>query len=159
MIRIESTYLVKELPKNFEKLKKTVIEQHYFVNSEDATRLRSIDGQKYSLTRKIVAVPGNTRYREVVDLPISKEEFQRLAKLAISSISKERHAFNDEIRIDVFKGPLNGLILAEVVFYDEASHRDFAAPEWLGKDVTEEKWASNEYLSTVKFKDIKANIG
>lgn len=158
MIRIEATFTVKEVPKNFNKLPKETIEQHYFDETEDATRLRKVNDQKYSLTRKILAVPGNTRYREVVDLPINKNEFARLEKAAISSITKNRYKFNDQIRIDEFTGKLKGLILAEVVFYDEVSFKGFAPPDWFGRDVTEEDWASNIYLSKVKFEDIKKKI-
>jgi len=47
----------------------------------------------------------------------------------------------------VYAGDLDGLLTAEVEFPDEASARAFVAPEWLGRDVTDDPRYGNRVLA------------
>ena len=51
------------------------------------------------------------------------------------------------VELDVYEGDLDGLVTAEVEFPDEASALAFDAPEWLGRDVTEDKRYGNRVLA------------
>lgn len=156
MISIESTYLAKNVP-DLSKLKSVEIEQGYLSNAEDATRVREI-GDKHFITRKLMAIPGNKKYREQFEVEITKEEFDRLWKVVTKTIKKKRYSFKEdpslEIKIDEFQGDLAGLKLIEVSSTDEETARSFAKPDWFGKEVTEEEWATNQYLAGKKYSDV-----
>ena len=49
--------------------------------------------------------------------------------------------------VDVYAGDLDGLLTAEVEFPDEAAARAFVAPEWLGRDVTDDTRYGNRVLA------------
>jgi CYTH domain-containing protein len=49
--------------------------------------------------------------------------------------------------VDDYEGPLAGLLTAEVEFADEASAHAFAAPEWMGEDVTGDARYANRTLA------------
>jgi adenylate cyclase len=49
--------------------------------------------------------------------------------------------------VDVYDGALDGLLVAEVEFPDEAAAHAFAAPEWMGEDVTGDKRYANQSLA------------
>ena len=51
------------------------------------------------------------------------------------------------VELDVYEGDLDGLVTAEVEFPDEASALAFAAPDWLGRDVTDDKRYGNRVLA------------
>jgi len=158
MIRIEATYLVDKLPAGLEKNKRSEIDQGYIVDGGDASRIRKKDNS-YSITRKLTAIQGDNSIKEHIELPISKEEFEKIWKLVIRSLEKKRYYldsnFGPEIRVDVFEGDLKGLVLAEVIFASEEERKAFAVPSWFGKEVTAEEWASNSYLAGKKLEQIK----
>lgn len=54
----------------------------------------------------------------------------------------------DVIEVDVYEGALDGLVTAEVEFADEAAAHAFAAPAWMGEDVTGDKRYANQRLAT-----------
>ncbi|MFA7254150.1 MAG: hypothetical protein WC107_06385 [Patescibacteria group bacterium] len=161
MIRIESTYLVKELPKDLEKYENSLIEQGYLIDSEDACRIRK-KGDRFSFARKIIAIAGDKSYREHLEIPIAAEEYKKLLKIVKKSLTKRRYYFeskiNGEIRVDVFEGKLKGLVLAEVIFTDETYLREFIPPVWFGREVTAEAWASNQFVAGKSYKEIKKLI-
>ncbi len=160
MINIESTYLATELP-DLSKLKSSEIEQGYLSNAEDATRVRKI-GDKYYITRKLMAIPGDKRYREEFEVEINKEEFDRIWKVVTKTIKKKRYAYRDdpslEIMIDQFEGDLDGLSLIEVSTTDEETAKSFEKPKWFGREVTEEDWATNQSLAGKNFSSIEKFI-
>ena len=49
--------------------------------------------------------------------------------------------------VDVYEGALDGLLTAEVEFADEAAAHAFAAPAWMGEDVTGDKRYANQRLA------------
>ena len=53
-----------------------------------------------------------------------------------------------EIELDMFRGPLEGLRIAEVEFADEDSADAFEPPPWFGEEVTGDRRFLNETLAT-----------
>ena len=51
------------------------------------------------------------------------------------------------VELDVYEGDLDGLVTAEVEFPDEDAARAFVAPDWLGRDVTDDKRYGNRVLA------------
>ena len=54
------------------------------------------------------------------------------------------------LELDIFKGDLAPLFLAEIEFPDEETARNYQAPDWLGEDVTHLSLYHNSTLSQLK---------
>jgi adenylate cyclase len=53
----------------------------------------------------------------------------------------------DRIDVDVYRGELEGLIVAEVEFESESASREFEPPEWFGEELTGDVRYANEHLA------------
>jgi len=128
---------------NFEKIQ---IKQGYmFDTNKGVVRIRQA-GTKHFLTIKS-PVKGITR-REV-EMEVSKEQGEILLnEFCDAFIEKERYVFSyvdGEIwEVDVFKGKLSGLIIAEIEL--DSEEREFYKPEWLDKEVSSDKKYFNNNL-------------
>jgi adenylate cyclase len=52
-----------------------------------------------------------------------------------------------KIELNVFRGNLQGLVLAEVEFGSTAKSAEFKPPDWLGEEVTEDIRYKNQSLA------------
>jgi CYTH domain-containing protein len=52
-----------------------------------------------------------------------------------------------EVELDLFKGELEGLLIAEVEFESEAESHEFEPPGWLGEEVTGDDRYSGQSLA------------
>ena len=106
-------------------------------------------GAKHVLTVKTGA--GLARGEEEVDLAAA--DFDRLWPLTEGRrVVKTRYLVPLDggltAEVDVYEGGLDGLLTAEVEFADEAAAHAFAAPAWMGEDVTGDKRYANQRLAT-----------
>ena len=89
------------------------------------------------LTRK-ADVDASTRL--LTSIYLSPQEFALLAKLPGTRLRKTRHRLAPEagvaMSVDVFEGPLEGLILAEAEFETDAAMAGFTAPDFCVREVT-----------------------
>jgi adenylate cyclase len=95
---------------------------------------------------------GGGRARVEEEIEIDGERFERLWPLTEGRrIEKTRYEIpvGDElvIELDVYAGDLDGLVIAEVEFDSEQAAEGFAAPDWLGPDVTEDVRYKNQRLA------------
>ena len=162
MMRIEVTYLCKELPLGLEKVQHEKIVQGYLSNRPDAVRIRR-KGNTYSITRKKIVVPGDFSFRDYISLEIFGEEFEKIWPLMVKTLQKTRYYFSKEyggpeVRIDVFEGDLKGLVLTELIFANEDDLRNFKKPEWFSADVTASADLNNPSVAGKKFKDLEPII-
>ena len=144
---IERKFLVKRLPRGLSRYPDHEIEQGYLASERDIQiRLRK-DGRAYSLTYK----RGGKGGREEREVRLSKKQFdalwpatagRRLTKCRYD-VPYRRHT----VEVDVYRGRNEGVIVAEVEFADEKSCREFVAPDWLGKDVTDQARYSNVLMA------------
>lgn len=155
MTRIQATYVIKKLP-NLEKTASHEIEQGYLTDDKDSLRIRK-KGSTYLITRKIESNDGISA--EEIDMPIEERDFLAFWKVTKRSLKKTRYYYSDvdgvNIRIDVFHDKLEGLAVVEVIFESGDKYREFKAPSWLGKEITKEKWASNQYFAGTTYADLK----
>ena len=110
-------------------------------------RVRRRDGRSW-LTVKAGA--GRVRVEE--ELGIDAERFERLWPLTEGRrIEKRRYEIDAGdgvvIELDLYTGALEGLVVAEVEFASEEAADAFAAPAWLGPDVTEDGRYKNQRLA------------
>ncbi|WP_072525063.1 CYTH domain-containing protein [Clostridium sp. Marseille-P3244] len=122
------------------------IEQGYLC-TEPVVRIRR-DNDDYFLTYKSKGL----MVREEYNLPLDQKSYEHLkAKADGRIIVKNRYVIPLEnglfLELDVFKGDLAPLVLAEIEFPDESSARSYVPPEWLGKEVTHSAQYHNSTLS------------
>lgn len=161
-MRIEATFLCRELPKDLAKQTHEKIEQGYLIDSIDPVRIRK-KGNDYSFTRKTMVSPDDFSFRDYVSIPVDKAEFEKVWKLVIKKLTKTRYYYDlglgsPSMRIDVFEGDLKGLILIEMIFNNDGELRSFVAPDWFGPEITKEKRLTNPAVAGKKFKALKPII-
>jgi adenylate cyclase len=145
---IERVFKVTRIPKNIEKYPFENILQGYL--AIDATgaevRLRK-SGERYFETFK---GSGRLQRREL-EIELSHNQFNALwPGTEGRRIEKTRYQIDytgKTIELNVFRGNLQGLVLAEVEFTSREKSEEFEAPDWLGEDVTEDTRYKNQSLS------------
>lgn len=144
-MEIERKYLIRELPERLEQYPCRQIEQGY-LNTDPVVRIRRTDEQ-YTLTYK----GKGFMVREEYNLPLNRNAFLHLReKIDGILIKKRRYLIPFEtytIELDVFKGALAPLLLAEVEFETEDEANAFVPPSWFGEDVTFSSAYHNSTLS------------
>jgi CYTH domain-containing protein len=123
--------------------------QGYLVTAPGGVQVRMRKaGEKYSLTYK----RGRGNAREEREIELTREQFEILWPATEGRrLTKTRYdvPLGDRVvEIDVYTGQHEGLVVAEVEFDDEQSARDFAVPDWLGKDVSHDRRYSNQLLAS-----------
>ena len=146
IMEIERKYLIPEIPSGLDIQKTRVIEQGYLCTAP-VVRIRR-DNDDYILTYKSKGL----MEREEYNLPLTREAYEHLkAKIDGRPIEKVRHVIPLEeglfIELDVFKGDLAPLVLAEVEFPTREMAEDFCPPDWFGEDVTFSALYHNSTLS------------
>jgi adenylate cyclase len=110
-------------------------------------RIRRRDG---SATLTVKGGGGRSRIEE--ELAIDEERFERLWPLTDGRrIEKTRYEIPAgdglTIELDVYAGALEGLVVAEVEFDSEAQADGFSGPDWLGREVTDDRRYKNQRLA------------
>ena len=155
-MEIERKYLIHDLPDLKEAYDIWDIEQAY-IAEKPTLRIRK-KNDEYILTCKMkpenkdVASATKAVVNEEIETPIPKEIYKHLMLKKIGhKVKKDRYLFklDDEhkIELDVFKGRLEGLVIAEVEFKSVEDANGFKAPDWFGEEVSEDKSFSNRSLS------------
>lgn len=144
-MEIERKFLVTSPPKVNHSLMKKVIQQGY-VSTSPVVRIRR-SNDDFILTCKGKGLIE----REEFELFITEDEYNHLStKLDTPLIMKTRYLIpygKYTIELDVFKGHLEGLLLAEVEFPSLKEANDFTPPEWFGEDVSLDARYQNNQLS------------
>ncbi len=119
-----------------------LIEDRYI----DDTRLRlramtdSITGKvSLKLTKKYAS--GDVLARPIVTAYLTRTEYDVFATLAAAAIVKRRHVVREgsvDFSVDIFLGPLKGLIIAEIEWPDDAGLRALAPPRWAMCEVSDD---------------------
>ena len=121
-------------------------------------RLRSI-GDRFELTKKIGVSPQDFSRQEELTIPLTAEEYGKLRPLSTRGLDKTRYYFplaqGLTAEIDIFSGPLQGLVMVEVEFPDEEARQSFKPPAWFGKDISQELWATNAWLAGRAFSEVE----
>jgi CYTH domain-containing protein len=110
-------------------------------------RVRRRDGRSWLTVKS-----GAGRVRVEEEIEIEADRFERLWPLTEGlRIEKTRYEIPAGdglvIELDVYKGDLDGLVTAEVEFGSEEAADDYAAPDWLGSDVTDDPRYKNQRLA------------
>ncbi len=158
MIELERTFLVKALPEGLEKCKsKEIIDIYYPETAKHPVlRLRK-DGDKYELTKKEPVNEGDSSHMKEQTITLTEEEFEALSKLPGKRVEKIRYFYEHEgktAEIDVFRGSMEGLVLADFEFKDHVEKDSFSMPDFCIADVTQEEFIAGGMLCGKVFADI-----
>jgi len=145
---IERVFKVRQIPKNIERYTSENIVQGYLAIDANGAevRLRKI-GERYFETYK---GSGRLQRREL-EIALSHDQFSTLwpgtEGRRIEKIRYQIDTSGQKIELNVFRGNLEGLVLAEVEFNSPAKSAEFKPPDWLGEDVTEDTRFKNQSLA------------
>lgn len=148
-MEVERKWLVRRLPPGFDGLASRSLRQGYLAIEPAGreVRLRD-DGGRLQLTVK--GAGGLSRSEDEIEL--SPEQFAALWPLTegrrIEKVRSEcRLAAAAVAEIDVYRGELAPLVVAEVEFASEAAAAEFQPPEWMGEEVTDDARYKNRNLA------------
>jgi CYTH domain-containing protein len=144
---VERKWLVTE-PPNLDGIRGKEVIQGYLAVSIDGTEVRvRKKADKYFLTTKS---DGGLVRREI-EVELTKEQYDALWQATAGRrLEKTRYEIalvGATIELDIYKGNLNGLIVAEVEFTSARDAEKFSPPGWFGREVTEDKRYKNKYLA------------
>jgi CYTH domain-containing protein len=145
---IERKFVLRERPEWLDRHPSVEIEQGYLAIEEGETevRLRRKDGQTVLTVKRGT---GEVRGEEEVDL--GDEQFSALWPLTEGMrVTKRRYQVPHEeltVEVDVFGGPLRGIVIGEVEFDSQEASKAFHPPAWLGDEVTGDIRYANESLA------------
>ena len=156
MLEIERKFLILETPFVPDTFPHKEILQGYFMDEgEKVVRLRK-KGNEYFLTRK----KGQWLVREEYEEDLSPSLFEELRNNVDNRyLEKTRYEIpyhGARIELDIYKGKLHGLMVAEVEFASEQEANAFIPPERFGKELTGVLEAKNSYLAKFGVKDTLA---
>lgn len=142
----ERTWLVRSLPDPLPA--STPVAQGYVVaDGEVAVRVRRAG------SRHVLTVKGRGARRRVeLEWDLTPAQFEALwALTGCRRLTKVRHEVPlgtvGTAEVDVFAGPLEGLVLVEVEFDDDAAMDAFVAPDWFGDEVSDDPRYANAALA------------
>jgi CYTH domain-containing protein len=145
-LEIERKFLVERLPPELEVGSEEEIAQGYLVTGDASVRLRR-QGERTLLTGK----RGRGLARDEVEVALDADAFEELWPLTEGRrLEKSRLTTTVDARtveIDVYKGRLAGLIVAEVEFDDTDAALAFSPPSWFARELTGDPRFSNQRLA------------
>lgn len=147
------------LPLNLVEVRRTQIRQGYLVIGGDGSEAlvsemtvssREENNPTYSSYAMIVGSQGETGIRKY-ETDMSYRQFIQLWPATEGKrVEKTRFSIPYEqnmIELDVYRGDLAGLMMAEVRFGSGAEADLFEPPDWLGQDVTSNERFANQSLA------------
>jgi adenylate cyclase len=146
---IERKFLVQRPPPGLDERAHSELEQGYLAIGEDGTevRIRRSDDRHF-LTIK----SGGSGTRVEEELPIDERRFRSLWPLTEGRrIEKTRYlipvAGGVTVELDIYHGRHDGLLTAEVEFDSAEASDAFEAPEWIGREITDDARYKNQRLA------------
>lgn len=142
-IEIERRWLVKDIPPSLDLYPRTYIRQGYIINeSNKSLRTREITNDQF-IVRTVTYKSGSGISREEHESRISVNIFDILWLTVGNKIEKTRYTIqldNEYIaELDIFTSKnLTGHMQVEVEFDTEFIAKEFKAPPWFGKEVTDD---------------------
>lgn len=164
---IERKYTLRTLPPKLENITK-ITQKHVFKDSMCSIRVRKSENiytKEKEYTHTIKARGANVKKFSIYELEekISMQEYEEIDPF-IGSRPIEKYrivaplANGLKAEIDVFKGFLKGLIIAEVEFATVEQAENFEMPSWFNEAVSHREF-SNRKLSTKNRADVLGLIG
>ena len=164
-IERERRFLLRELPPGLErKSPHTQIFDNYITG----TRLRlrksrwpATNEWTLKLTQKHASAPPDFSRTLITSIYLNEYEYEVLSVFEANELRKNRYPFEHEGRrysVDVFLGPLRGLILAETDFDTDEEMDAFRPPPFAFREVTREELFTGGRLAHLTADDIRREL-
>ena len=146
-IEIERKFLLAELPSALAFARRRAIMQGYLaIDGDTEVRIRRTpDGATLTIKH------GSGEVRVEEELALGERQAAALWELTdgrrLQKARREMRVEGVDVEVDEYAGALDGLVVAEVEFVDEASSRAFEPPPWFGREVTDDPAYKNRNLS------------
>ena len=162
MIELERTYLAKYLPQGLMDCKSKEIIDIYIPKSSIHPTLRiRKNGSEYEITKKEPVKGNDSSHQREQTIILTESEFMELAQLNGKRVSKIRYCYDHNSRtaeIDVFQGPLKGLVLVDFEFEEIGEKDYFEMPDFCLADVTQEKFIAGGMICGKSYEDIEDDL-
>lgn len=160
-IELETTYLAKEIPEGVLDAPSKEVIDLFIPKSADHPHLRiRKNGDTYEITDKRPVEDDKTVMRELT-IPLSEEQFGDLVQAPGKRASKVRYFWKKDgftYEFNVYQEALQGLVVVEVEFPDEASKNAFVMPDFCLADVSQEEFVAGGYLAGRSYEDIQEKL-
>lgn len=157
MLELERTFLAQVLPQGLAKCPSKAMVDIYLPKGAKHPILRiRKNGDNYELTKKFPSSDDHSCLTEET-VVLTKEEYEALAGVDGKRVEKRRYLYQYKgkvLEIDVFGGPLKGLVLVDAEFGSEAEKRAFPMPSFCLCEVTQEEVIAGGFLAGRSLADI-----
>ncbi len=149
----ERKFLVQGRPGDLSKYPRQFLRQGYLAIDEDGTEVRIRQIRERSALRHVITFKaGAGQLRTEQEWKISPQRFTALWKITLGRrIQKTRyripHGGRLTIELDIYRGNLRGLVIAEVEFESADQARSFEPPTWFGRELSGNPEYSNQNLA------------
>ncbi|MFW5746503.1 MAG: hypothetical protein ACOCWQ_03055 [Nanoarchaeota archaeon] len=160
MIEQERTFLAKHLPDLRACPCEEIIDIFIPADSRHpCLRIRKKGGQM-EITKKQPIDGDPSKMREDT-IPLTEKEFSVLSQVHGRKTHKKRYRYDSEghsAEIDVFEGPLAGLVLVDFEFENTEEKQRFTMPDFCLAEVTHEEFVAGEYICGKCYQDIEEKL-
>jgi adenylate cyclase len=148
-LEVERKFLIPKAPGWLASCRSEELEQGYLAIEADDCEVRV----RHSREQAVLTVKrGSGLERTEVEVKLGQEQFDALWPLTDARrVSKRRHHVPTDfgrLQVDVYRGALEGLIVAEVEFDEDERPQDFEPPDWFGEEVTGNRRYANKSLAS-----------
>ena len=160
MIELERTFLAKSLPDLSGCRKKQIIDIYVPPRKDHPTLRIRKDGDRMFITKK-EPIAGDASKQKEHTIELVEEEFEALSKIEGKRVEKIRYLLDvngKTAEIDVFQGPLLGLVVVDFEFGTEEEKAAFQPPEFCLVDVTLEKFIAGGMLCGKSYGEIEGQL-
>ncbi|MEA2174067.1 MAG: hypothetical protein QOD00_1659 [Blastocatellia bacterium] len=165
LVERERRFLLRDLPEGLTRASEHVqIWDNYIMGTR--LRLRQIrvpatKERRWKLTQKFAPAPPDFSRTVITNIYLSPQEYEVFSVFEGNEIRKNRYPFEQEGRkygIDVFLGPLWGLILAETSFETDEEMDQFLMPPFAFAEVTRDEMFTGGKLAYLTIEELQAHL-
>jgi CYTH domain-containing protein len=162
VIELEISYLAAAIPEGLAECKSVEIEDTYFPAAQRHAKMRiRRKDNTYTLTKKEQIDPNDAGQQREFNLALTLDEYTALRQGDGRTVSKTRYfmPYQGHIaEVDIFGGPLEGLVVIEFEF-DSLEEKDaFGMPDFCSADVTQEEFIAGGMIAGKAYADIAADL-
>ncbi len=140
--------------------KKQIIDIYVPPRKDHPTLRIRKDGDRMFITKK-EPIDGDASKQKEHTIELVEEEFEALSKIEGKRVEKIRYLLDvngKTAEIDVFQGPLLGLVVVDFEFGTEEEKEAFQPPEFCLVDVTPEKFIAGGMLCGKSYGEIEGQL-
>jgi CYTH domain-containing protein len=163
-IERERRFLLREMPDGLLERPYTLITDHYLPHTR--LRLRRMTSEMgevaaLKLTQKFGETAVPTQHTTITNIYLNEVEYQILVQLGGDLLTKRRYRFasgKNTFSIDLFVGPLSGLILAEIEAQSDEQLQNVPIPTWVIAEVTNDIFFTGGNLVAITPNQLQAEL-